>query len=217
MATSGTFTFRLTVDDMVTEAYERCGYRASQLTQYDAESARRSLNLMFTEWTVRGINYWTLEQDSITVTAGTSLYALDAGVLDIYSMVIRRDNSDTVMQRIGISDYNELPNKTQQGKPSSFMLDRQYTPQIYIWQTPDNSTDQLIYWQMKQLEDVTLANQDADVPYRWTEALCSGLAAKLAVKKRPELKPVLTPLAAEAFEQAATDERERASLRINPA
>ena len=217
MATSGTFTFRLTVDDMVTEAYERCGYKASQLTQYDAESARRSLNLLFTDWTVRGINYWTLDQDSITLTAGTSFYSLDAGVLDIYSMVIRRDNTDTVMQRIGISDYNELPNKTQQGKPSSWMLDRQYTPTIYIWQTPENSTDTLVYWQMKQIEDVTLSNQDADVPYRWTEALCSGLAAKLAVKKRPELLTVLAPLADKAFENASTDERERASLRINPA
>ena len=72
-------------------------------------------------------------------------------------------------------------------------------------------------WQMKQIEDVTLSNQDADVPYRWTEALCSGLAAKLAVKKRPELLTVLAPLADKAFENASTDERERASLRINPA
>ena len=56
-----------------------------------------------------------------------------------------------------------------------------------------------------------------DVPYRWTEALCSGLAAKLAVKKRPELLTVLAPLADKAFENASTDERERVSLRINPA
>ena len=217
MATSGTFTFRLTVEEMVVEAYERCQIRPAQLTQYDVESARRSLNLLFTDWTVRGINYWTLEQDSITVTSGTSSYSLDAGVLDIYSMVIRRDSVDSVVQRIGISDYNELPNKTQSGKPSSWMLDRQYTPVVYLWPTPENSTDQIVYWQMKQIEDITLANQDADIPYRWTEALCSGLAAKLAVKKNPELLAMLTPLADKAFENASTDERERASLRINPA
>ena len=217
MATSGTFTFRLTVEEMVVEAYERCQIRPSRLTQYDAESARRSLNLLFSDWSVRGINYWAMEEDTQTVTQGTSSYTLDSGTLDIFSMVIRRDSTDTVMQRIGITDYHELPNKTEQGRPTVWVLDRQYTPTIHVWQTPENSTDVLRFWQMKQMEDITTASENADVPYRWTEALCAGLAAKLALKKNPQLLTILEPLADKAFDHASTDEREKASLRINPA
>tara|TARA_R110000824_G_scaffold375959_1_gene567001 strand:- start:211 stop:864 length:654 start_codon:yes stop_codon:yes gene_type:complete len=217
MATSGTFTFRLTVEEMVVEPYERCGIRPSMLTQYDAESARRSLNLLFADWSTRGINYWTMVEDTQTVTQGTSSYALDAGVLDIFTMVLRRDTTDTVMERISVTEYHELPNKTTQGRPTSWMLDRQYTPTIYVWQTPENSTDVLRFWQMKQMEDITTAGEDADIPYRWTEALCAGLAAKLALKKKPEMLQVLEPLADKAFDHASTDEREKASLRIVPA
>lgn len=217
MATSGTFAFRMTVEEFIVEAYERCGVRPSLLTQYDAETARRSLNIMFSEWSVRGINYWTMIQDTQTLTQATASYALDAGTLDVFSMVLRRDSIDTVLQRISISEYNELPNKTDQGKPSQWMLDRQYTPTIYLWQTPENSTDQLIFWRLSQIEDITSSAEDADIPYRWTEAVCAGLAAKLALKKSPDRLAVLEGLAEKAFDFAADDEREKTSLIVRPA
>lgn len=217
MATSGTFAFRLTVEEMVVEAYERCGIRPSQLTQYDAEAARRSMNLMFTEWSVRGVNYWTMEQGTQTLTQGTNSYALDAGVLDVLTMVLRRSSTDTVMQRVSITDYHALPNKGTQGKPTQWMMDRQYTPVVYVWNSPENSTDQIVYWQMKQVEDILTAGEDADIPYRWTEAVCAGLAAKLSLKKAPDRLTVLSSLAEASFDLAASDEREKASLIVNPA
>ena len=51
MATSGTTTFNLTIDDIVEEAYERCGIRTN--SGYDLKTAKRSLNLMFAEWANR--------------------------------------------------------------------------------------------------------------------------------------------------------------------
>jgi|TARA_R110000824_G_scaffold105631_2_gene249996 hypothetical protein len=216
MATSGTFTFNLTVDEMITEAYERCEVSPQNLTQYDAETARRSLNLMFTDWSVQGINYWTLVETTQTLTQGTNSYVLPTGTLDVFSMVIRRSNTDSVMQRASLTQYHEQPNKDAQGKPSLFFLDRQLTPVIYVWNSPENSTDQLIYWRMQQIEDISLSNSTADVPVRWTEALCAGLAAKLAVKKNKALLTILQPLATEAFKNAGDDEREKASLKIVP-
>ena len=188
MATSGTFTFNLTVDEMITEAYERC----------------------------EGINYWTLVETTQTLTQGTNSYVLPTGTLDVFSMVIRRSNTDSVMQRASLTQYHEQPNKDAQGKPSLFFLDRQLTPVIYVWNSPENSTDQLIYWRMQQIEDISLSNSTADVPVRWTEALCAGLAAKLAVKKNKALLTILQPLATEAFKNAGDDEREKASLKIVP-
>jgi len=85
-----------------------------------------------------------------------------------------------------------------------------------LWQVPENNTDTIQYWRWDQLEDIDLAFQEIDAPYRWTEAVCSGLAAKLAVKKSPEKLQFLAPLADKAFLFANDDEREKAALRIIP-
>tara|TARA_R100001594_G_scaffold16070_2_gene33392 strand:- start:7906 stop:8571 length:666 start_codon:yes stop_codon:yes gene_type:complete len=216
MATSGSVTFRPQVDDVIIEAYERVGTDIGKLTQYDTESAIRSLNLMFSEWSVRGINYWTVDKQSYTVSSGTANTTLPAGTLDILAMVVRRSGSDTVLSRMSLTTYHNLPNKTTTGRPSSYFLDRQYTPVVYLWPTPENSTDVIEYWRVVQPDDITLLAQDTDTPYRWSEAMCAGLATKLAQKKNPERYAALYTASEASFNLAAGDERERASLRIIP-
>jgi len=216
MPTSGTFNFRLSAEEMVVEAYERCGVDAQMLTQYDAESARRSLNLMFTEWSVRGVNYWAVDEQIITTTTSQAKYPLPDGTVDVLTAVLRRSNVDTVMDRISLADYHELPDKTTTGRPTVFWFDRQYVPNVFLWQTPENSTDQFRFWRLAQVEDVDTARADVDIPYRWTEATCAGLAAKLSVKKAVDRVDMLTTQAENAFTLAKGDERERATLRIVP-
>jgi hypothetical protein len=77
MATSGTTTFNLDFDDIIEEAYERCGLESR--TGYDMRTARRSLNIMFLEWANRGLNLWTIEQRSLALVAGTAQYNLPCG------------------------------------------------------------------------------------------------------------------------------------------
>jgi len=60
MATSGTTAFDLSVDELIEEAYERCGIELR--TGYDLQTARRSLNLMIAEWANRGLNQWLITQ-----------------------------------------------------------------------------------------------------------------------------------------------------------
>ena len=89
-----------------------------------------------------------------------------------------------------------------------------------MWPVPENSTDTIIYWGVTQLEDATASYQDADVPYRWTEAMCSGLAAKLSLKLPgvPNDRIALLSTQAEtSFKYAADEEGEKAALRIIPA
>jgi hypothetical protein len=59
MATSGTTAFDLQIDDIIEEAYERCGMRTN--SGNDIRSARRSLNLLFAEWGNRGIHLWKVQ------------------------------------------------------------------------------------------------------------------------------------------------------------
>lgn len=219
MATSGTVAYRPNIEELIAEAFERCGIDPQTRTGGHAESARRSLNMLFSEWANRGWNYWTLAYNTVTLVADQAAYTLDAGLVDIVSMVYRKVSGSTsidqVMNRIAIADYNQLPNKTDGGVSSQYMFDRQYTPTISVWQVPDNTTDSIRYYGIFQPEDVTASNQDADIPYRWTDALCAGLAAKLSVKFAPDRSQALQSLYDVSF-QFASDEEGSANLRIRP-
>ena len=120
MATSGTVAFRPNVEEIITEAYERCGIVIQTRTGDQAISARRSMNLLFSEFANRGINYWTVSQNTLTLVNGTTSYTLPVGTIDILDAVIRdsSSNTDQIINRVTIQEYNQLPNKDTAGKPS---------------------------------------------------------------------------------------------------
>ena len=220
MATSGTVAFQPNVEEIITEAFERCGLDPQIQTGDRAVSARRSLNLLFSEWANRGINYWAVEQQTLTLVNGTASYALPVGTIDLIDAVVRdsagTDTSDQIINRVSIADYNQLPNKSSPGKPSQYMLDKQYTPVAYFWQVPDRDTYSMVYWAIRQLEDVTASNQDADIPYRWNECICAGLASKLSLKYANEKFQILNEMYERAFAFAAASDNDGVSLRIQP-
>ncbi len=113
MATSSSTDFELDVAEYIEEAYERCGLEVR--TGYDLTSARRSLNIMLAEWANRGLNQWTIEQRTQTVTAADTEYSLGTDVIDILSAVVRRDGTDFAISRISRDSYLAIPNKTSTG------------------------------------------------------------------------------------------------------
>jgi hypothetical protein len=147
-------------------------------------------------------------------------YKLPVGTIDFIDVVIRQTTggttTDTTIQRVSISEYNQLPNKSSSGKPSQYMLDKQYTPTINVWQVPDRTDYSLVYWSINQLEDITASNQDADIPYRWTDCLCAGLASKLAMKYAPDKFNLLNQVYERAFEFAAATDNDGVSMRVRP-
>ena len=220
MATSGTVAFRPDVEEIIAESFERVGMDAQNMTGYQALAARRSLNLLFSEFANRGINYWAVQNNTLALTQGTTTYTLPAGTIDLIDVVIRESvggtQTDTVLPRVSISDYNQIPNKTTQAKPSQYMLDKQYTPVLYVWQVPDNNNYSLVYWSINQLEDVTASNQDADIPYRWNDCICAGLASKLALKYQPDKFNLLNQVYERSFEFAASTDNDGVTLRVRP-
>ena len=216
MALSGSVAFRPDVEEVIEEAFERCGIDAQTRTGYHAVSARRSLNLLFSEFANRGINYWAVTQNTLSLVSGTASYALPTGTIDIIDAVIRDGTTDQTINRVTISEYNQIPNKTTSGKPSQYMLDKQYTPVIYFWNVPNNSTYSMVYWAVNQLDDITASNQDTDVPYRWSDCISAGLAAKLALKYAPDRFQLLNELYERSFNFAASSDNDGVSLRIQP-
>jgi hypothetical protein len=291
MATSGSYDFNLNMAEVTEEAFERCGLELR--TGYDSATARRSLNILFAEWSNRGINLWTVEQvtqslarlsssssvstyplgtvtlvvaasgsftvgETVTGAAGATASVITKpssttmtitvptadfvatetltgatsgatttvtsvpslvdvqSTVDVLEVVIRRSGSDLGITRIGRSDYMGISDKTTQGRPSQFYVDRQITPTITLWSAPENSTDQLIYYRVKRMQDTDDAVNDADIPFRFLPCLTAGLAYYLAIKKAPDRIGVLKDIYEEEFQRAASEDGERVALRLVP-
>jgi hypothetical protein len=127
MTTTGTSAFNLDVNDLIEEAFERCGKELR--TGYDFRTARRSLNLLTVEWANRGINLWTIEQGQIPLYPNQLIYALPVDTIDLLDQVTRTgtgDNqTDININRISGSTYSTIPNKNAQGRPIQFWINRQ--------------------------------------------------------------------------------------------
>ena len=214
MTTSGTRTFNLDVAEVIEEAYERCGLEVR--TGYDAKTARRSLNLMFADWANRGLNLWTVAQGTTNLVQGTSTYTLGADVIDILEMVLRRSGTDYEVERISRGEYLNFPNKTDQGRPSQFYLDRKIQPVITLWQAPENSTDVLVYYYVQRIQDADTLVNTTDAPFRFLPCMVAGLAYYLAMKRAPERLQILKAVYEEEFQRAAEEDEDRVALKLQP-
>ena len=225
MATSGTTTFNLDLNEYVEEAFERCG--AELRTGYDLRTARRSLNLLFADWSNRGINMWTIEQGSQVLTPGTNTYTLPADTVDLIEHVIRTGagnvstQTDLTITRISVSTYSSIPNKLQQARPIQVYINRQAAaPQFTVWPTPDNSqTYTLVYWRLRRIQDAGAGGTyTQDIPFRFLNALVAGLAYYLSMKipGAIERMQTLKQQYDEAWELASTEDREKAAVRFVP-
>jgi len=216
MTSSGTYTYSLENADIVTEAFERCGKGPDSLEIEHLQSALRSFNLLFADWENDGTRLWHLNKTTHTTAADEQSFALGSGVIDIVTAYLRRDGADIPLYPIAREDYANLPDKDATGRPTRYWVERSLSPTVYYWPAGENATDVIHYYELKQFEDVgTLANTP-DAPRRWWEAICSGLAAKLAVKYAPERLDRLEFLAGRAFKKAQDGDVENAPLILRP-
>ena len=214
MATSGSRDFELDVADIIEEAYERCGLEVR--TGYDAKTARRSLNLMFAEWANRGLNLWTIKQATLTLTKGQSQETLTPDVVDLLEVVLRRDGTHYELSRISRGEYLTVPNKTTEARPSQYYFDRKINPVINIWATPENSTDQIVYYYVQRIEDADTLTNTTDMPFRFYPCMVAGLAYYLSMKRAPERIQLLKSVYEEEFQRASDEDEDRTPLKLQP-
>jgi hypothetical protein len=243
MTTSGTSSFNLDLSEIIEEAFERCG---SELRSgYDHRTARRSLNLLFADWANRGINMWTIEQGTINLVQGQNTYNLPVDTVDLIEHQIRTGagnqytQADLTITRISVDTYTTIPNKLSQGRPIQVWIQRmsgaQYpvglgpngtnpstnidNPKITVWPTPDGSQPyQFVYWRLRRIQDAGDGVNTFDVPFRMIPCLAAGLAYYMALKiPGAEARlPILKQQYDEAWEMAATEDREKAAQRFVP-
>lgn len=314
MSTTGLTTFNPNLNELVEEAYERCGRELR--SGYDLRTARRSLNLLVTEWANQGINLWTVEQGAIQLYANQITYPLPINTVDLVETIVRtgesQNQTDINISRISVSTYSTIPNKLATGRPIQIYIDRQggtsYTftgslaqsisstattipinnlvnvpyagyatigvetvyyygtstaqenvatgtsifatlnnvvrgqngttpsthsvndsitntkfPNVTVWPAPDQGTISnpyytLVYWRLRRMQDAGNGVNVEDIPFRFQEALVSGLAYKLSMKVEGALErmPVLKAQYDQAWELASTEDREKAPIRFVP-
>lgn len=212
MTTSGTAVWNIDIADLIEEAYERAGLEAR--TGYDFRTARRSLNFLSAEWSNRGLNLWTVQENTLVLTPGVKTYQLPADTIDIIETMIRVTSSgsalDYTVSRIGVGDYASLPNKNTTGRPLQIYVNRQINPEYTLWPVPDLPYT-ILYWTMRRIQDATTATDVMDIPVRFVPAIAAGLAYQIAMK-RPEAAGRLDMLKREYLEQfqlAAEEDRGR--------
>ena len=214
MTTSSSTNFELDVAEYIEEAFERCGLELR--TGYDLQTAKRSMNIMLAEWANRGLNQWTIEQRTQALTANDSDYSLGTDVIDILSAVVRRSTTDFSMSRISRDTYLATPNKSTTGRPTQFFLDRQITPNLKIWPTPENSTDVIIYDALTRMHDADAVTNTMEIPFRFYPCLTAGLAYYISMKKAPDRIQLLKTVYEEEFERAMGEDRDRSSFTVTP-
>ncbi|MFZ9439691.1 MAG: hypothetical protein ACO260_05275 [Hylemonella sp.] len=220
MATSGTSDFNLEFDDMIVEAYERCGIEVRD--GYDMKTAMRSINLLFAEWANRGLNLWTIEQRQVTLVAGTYQYSLPLDTVDALSAVIRTNagqstQQDITVDRIGYAEYLHVPNKNTQSRPAQWFLQRTTTPQLFLYPAPDATQTYVFrYYAVRRIQDAGTFTNTADVVFRFLPCLVAGLAYYLSVKKAPDRVQLLKAMYDEEFTRAANEDRENSGYFAVP-
>ena len=152
---------------------------------------------------------------STTISSSPSLEDVQA-TIDILSGVVRRSNSDLSVARISRDDYLSLANKSTTGRPIQFYVDRQITPTVKVYPTPENNTDIFIYDRLVRIDDADASVNTMQVPFRFYPCLAAGLAYYISLKRAPERIQILKGLYEQEFTRAAEEDRDKASLNLVP-
>ena len=230
--TSGTTIFEkgFSISDIVEEAYERIGIQG--VSGYQLKGARRSLNILFQEWANRGLHYWEVANNNITLVAdqatytmfrsttdGTSSTTAVYGVDDVLEASFRNSNVDTPLTKINRSAYQALSNKTSTGQPTQYFVQRfidKITITLYLTPGSDQAGKFINYYYVKRIQDAGDYTNDADVPYRFVPCMIAGLAYYLAVKFAPDRIQMLKMLYEDELARALEEDGSSSSSFITP-
>ena len=231
--TSGTTVFdkNFSIDEIIEDAYERIGFQGVSGNQL--KTARRSLNIMFQEWGNRGLHYWEVGNNSITLVNNQAVYTIfrstddgtsDAtaiyGVDDILEAVYRNSSSvDSPLTKISRSTYQALSNKTATGTPSQYFVQRfidKITITLYLTPGSSEAGKFLNFYFVKRIQDVGDYTNATDVPYRFVPCMIAGLAFYLAQKFAPQRGQEMKLYYEDELNRALTEDGSSTSTFITP-
>jgi hypothetical protein len=199
----------------VTVTLNKHGYAPGQFFNIEVSTVVGGLTL-FGNYTIA-----TVTTNTFTITATSNASTTDTGTENGGLAYVSGQNqnaspTDILFFPISRNDYAAIPNKTQQGRPTSLWFDRLVSPTVTIWPVPDgNGPYELHYYKAGQIQDLSaIYGQNPDMPFRFLEAFCAGVSAHLAMKWAPQSLVMLKQYADECFKEASDEDREKVSTYI---
>lgn len=214
------------VAEIAEEASERAGVEFR--SGYILRSARRSIELLSIEWGNRGLNLWTIEDATVDLEQGVPEYFLPVDTIDLIEHNLRYWNNDSgkptdyPLTRRSIDEYAVIPNKWNQGRPSTILIRRNITPSFVLWPVPSRDNYyQVVYSRLRRMASVGAGGTgQPDMPWRFLPAMIAGLAFYLALKSTDpgaqQRVPMLKAAYEEQFTLASDEDRDRASVKWVP-
>ena len=239
ISTTATFESTFSIDEVIEDAYERCGQQ--NVTGYQLKAARRSLNILFQEWGNRGIHYWEIastntdliegqveykfyrssdDGTSATTTSPASVY----GMSDVLEAQLRSNRtqttqSDSPMTKVDRSTYAAFSNKLSKGTPNQYWVQRFIDHvSVSVYPTPDStnaSKDMHIYY-IKRIQDAGDYTNATDVPFRFVPCMAAGLAYYLSQKYNPQMVQQMKLLYEDELARALAEDGSASSTYITP-
>lgn len=222
MTTTGTYAYNPSASDLVLNAFRQIQISRRDLTAEHLIDAYDSFSLLLIDLSNRNPLRWGLENQSQILSSGTATYTLTNRTLAIAIAYLDTTvGSDTVSRVIGpisATEYAAIPLKGTQAPPTSYWFNLQTTPTITLYPTPDSTaTYTMRMVTFRQMQDVQLdSGVTVDAPYRFLDALATGLAARLAQIYRPEEEDKLNARYEMRMNLAKRTDQERAPLFLTP-
>lgn len=213
----------MTLYEIIEEAFEQCGIESKE--GYDMRTARRSLMLVLKRWQNRQVNFWQMTEYLLNCSPGVKAYPLGEETIDLplASVCTVGGPEINLGRQMSFSDYHNLPNKEQPGRPTNFFVHREaYGPTLYLWPVPNSSNLQIKGFRLRgdslKNPDGTMMpyDQSVVVPERFEPALIAALAAEIAKKKVPDRAPIMAQYAQEQWAEAERGDSSRSSVFIVP-
>ena len=191
MATSGTYNFQMTRDDLILAALRKTGaYGALDTpTPSDMTFCAQALNVLLKELPVNGDLLHCRQDVAVPLVAGQATYNLSTitgetlpmRILDAYL----RDASgnDVTLMLISRFDYDMLGRKGSQGVPNQLIYDPQVGAGIVtLYNVPADSTHTLHVLIQRQLMDVNVSTDNVDFPQQAFRMLIWMLADEISLE-----------------------------------
>jgi hypothetical protein len=219
---TNTYNFAPSAGEIILNAFNRIQVRQTEILVSHLQQAMIEMNFMFSKFSNLQPNLWTVDLQSLPLQQGTATYSMPAETVMITNAYVRSGSGTTATDRmiwpISQTEYASIANKNSQGTPSQFWFNRQISPTITFYLTPDgNGPYTVYYYRVRQLQDATMANAlNVEVPYRWLDAVVAELAYRLARIYRPDLEAIRKTDAMEAWVIASTQDTENVALYITP-
>jgi hypothetical protein len=219
--TTNTFDFSPSGADFILAAFSRCQVKPTEISPSHMYHARMALNFVLSEWSNQQPNLWEVELQIMPLTQGVATYAMPQPtvmILDMYITLGATPTNDRYLYPISRTDYASYTDKTVRSVPTVYWYDRLISQTVTFYPMPDGGGPYTAkFYSVRQTQDADVKNgKQVEIPYRFYEAYCAGLAWKLSEMYAPALEDKLFMRYQRSWNIAITNDVENVELYIAP-